>query len=178
MLLEDIECISLNCWHLDKKCLNEGLSKMAIKQITLTGKLVEGHQVASGKGAESPYPVGTIAMQKPFFKKLGLDLSGYFEGTLNLKLPIQSFHIEQPDFCFENLVWAPGFNKETFSFLKCQILYKSQHYAGWVYYPHPETKTLHFQQNNMIEILAPTIENIVYGDELTLICREGAINFK
>lgn len=149
-----------------------------MEKISLTGKLVQGHQVASGKAAESPYPAGTIEMQKPFFKKLGLDLTEYFNGTLNVKLQIQSFQIMQPDFQFENLVWAPGFNQETFSFLKCKLLHKSEQYIGWVYYPHPETKTQHFQQKDLIEILAPTIRDIVYGDELVLTFKKGTIHFR
>ena len=54
------------------------------------GVLFKGHGVASGQALSSgasgisPYPKGTIAMQSPFFAALGLDLSPYWPGTLNL----------------------------------------------------------------------------------------------
>ncbi|GAC13675.1 hypothetical protein [Aliiglaciecola lipolytica] len=150
---------------------------MATNQIQLKGVLIQGHQVASGKGVQSPYPAGTIYLQKPFFKKLGLDLSNLFEGTLNVWLPCESFKILNPDFCFENVTWIEGFNQETFSFVKCQVEYQGNQYSGWVYYPHPETKTQHFQQQNLIEILAPYIPNIVYGDELALTFQTERIAF-
>ncbi|MDJ0715727.1 MAG: VWA domain-containing protein [Prochloraceae cyanobacterium] len=50
------------------------------------GTLGSGHKVASGQASNSPYPRGTIEMQTPFFKKLGLNLTEYFKGTLNLSL--------------------------------------------------------------------------------------------
>ena len=50
----------------------------------LTGRLCAGHGVASGTSKESPYPDGTIRMQFPVFKALGLDLSSCLFGTLNL----------------------------------------------------------------------------------------------
>ena len=52
--------------------------------------LLEGHGVASGQALNagqlktSPYPKGTIAMQAPLFAALGLDLSPFWPGTLNL----------------------------------------------------------------------------------------------
>jgi hypothetical protein len=37
---------------------------------TLTGTVVPGYGVASGRSADSPYPAGTIAMQAPLFRAL------------------------------------------------------------------------------------------------------------
>ena len=56
----------------------------------LSAVLLDGHGVASGRAVHagesrtSPYPKGTIAMQSPFFAALGLDLSPFWPGTLNL----------------------------------------------------------------------------------------------
>ncbi|MFA3792703.1 hypothetical protein AB6T38_16475 [Aliiglaciecola sp. SL4] len=145
--------------------------------ISVSGTVIKGHQVASGSGTDSTYPTGTIEMQKPFFKDLGLDLSQCFNGTLNVQLAVSGFKILHPSFCFENVTWAQGFNPETFSFVKCQITFQGQNYSAWVYYPHPETKTLHFQQSNLIEILAPPIDNIYYGDQITLDFPAQSIEF-
>ncbi|WP_342806656.1 hypothetical protein [Alteromonas sp. M12] len=150
---------------------------MSSPQIIISGVVVQGHQVASGKGAGSPYPAGTIEMQRPFFKHLGLDISECFDGTLNVQLPVCAFRILKPTFCFENLHWAKGFNQETFSLVKCQIKFQVQQFDAWVYYPHPETKTQHFQQQNIIEILAPPIVNIHYGDNVTLMFNSDTIEF-
>ncbi|GAA0856660.1 hypothetical protein GCM10009114_19490 [Aliiglaciecola litoralis] len=130
--------------------------------------LLKGHQVASGANPDTPYPAGSITLQKPYFKKLGLDLSRCFDGTLNLRLPARSFDILKSDFCFEEVQWIQGFRRETFSFVACQLEFQTKCFPAWVYYPHPETKTQHFQQPNLIEILAQKIDNLAYGDTLTL----------
>lgn len=132
------------------------------------GTLIKGHQVASGKSSISPYPAGTIALQKPFFEKLGLDLSKMFDGTLNIQLNAKGFSIVKPDWQFEQLQWIDGFNSETFSFVAVELEYANVRYPAWVYYPHPETKTKHFQAQNLVEILAPKIDGLTYGDEVTL----------
>ncbi|CDN16785.1 hypothetical protein RintRC_4485 [Richelia intracellularis] len=40
--------------------------------------------------------------------------------------------------------------------------------TGLIYYPHPETKPEHFQSPDVLEILTGYIDNLHYGDELTL----------
>lgn len=132
------------------------------------GTLIKGHQVASGKSSTSPYPAGTIALQKPFFEKLGLDLSKMFDGTLNIQLNAEGFSIVKPHWQFEQLQWIDGCNAETFSFVAVELEYANVRYPAWVYYPHPETKTQHFQAKNLIEILAPKINGIQYCDEIAL----------
>ncbi len=130
--------------------------------------LVEGHQVASGRASTSPYPAGTIAMQKPFFAELGLDLDSYFDGTLNLKLPVKSLTLRKADVQFKQVHWADGFPAEDFSFIRCVIHHQQKQLNGWIYYPHPETKIQHFQKANIIEVLAPKLEHLCYGQALAL----------
>ena len=43
-----------------------------------------GHGVASGRSTDGPYPEGSIALQRPHFARLGLDLGACFNGTLNV----------------------------------------------------------------------------------------------
>ena len=72
-------------------------------------KRVNGHGVASGIAntdplrSASPYPQGTLAMQAPFFAALGLDLSAYWLGTLNLSVAPARWSLQQPDYHFPNL---------------------------------------------------------------------------
>ncbi len=127
-----------------------------------------GYGVASGRSIESPYPSGTISMQLPFFKALGLDLSDCFAGTMNVSIDPYGFKLLNPVHTFEHVHWAPGFPPETFSFCPVQIQFQQVIYPGWLYYPHPETKIGHFQSDRLLEILSPLIPDLHYGDRLVL----------
>lgn len=131
-------------------------------------KVIQGHRVASGLSQESPYPKGTIAMQTPHFLKLGLDLRAYYAGTLNLHFNQHRCVINHADYLFEQVNWAPGFAPETFSFVQCQLHYRDNVYSSLIYYPHPETKIQHFQQESVLEILAPPIAQLNYSDSIAL----------
>ena len=150
---------------------------MPPESITILGIIKPGHQVASGKAANSPYALGTIEMQLPHFQKLGLDLSQYFFGTLNISIAPHKFKIQNPQYTFPLVKWHPDYPAETFSFSPCQILFKATKYRGLIYYPHPETKIGHFQSDSILEAIAPPIPNIKYGDtvELKINNREIAI---
>lgn len=135
----------------------------------ITGIVKPGHQVASGRAENSPYDRGTIEMQFPFFKQLGLDLSAYYFATLNISIAPHRFEIKQPQFTFQNVKWHPDYPAESFSFSPCQVIVNKINYSGLIYYPHPETKIGHFQDDSILEVLALPIPNINYGDRLQLI---------
>ncbi len=139
------------------------------------GIVVAGHGVASGESPHSPYPKGAIAMQKPYFKAGGLDLDGYFEGTLNISISPHQFKIIKPRFYFPKLRWTDLHPPETFSFAACQITFQNKTYGSWIYYPHPETKEVHFQDASTVEAIAPPIPNINYGDSIELKVDSGAV---
>ncbi len=136
--------------------------------IALKCKLVAGHQVASGGAKNTPYPAGSITLQLPFFRVLGLDLTDYFAATLNLSTAPKKVEIKQANYRFENVQWIAGFPAETFSFVECEVEFNQQRYDGWIYYPHPETKIQHFQENHILEVITHKIPAIQYGDMLTL----------
>jgi hypothetical protein len=139
----------------------------------ISGVLICGHQVASRPSKD--YPYGTIEKQKPYFKELGLDLDAYFNGTLNISIAPLTFKVLKPDFMFEKVAWTDLHPPETFSFLRCNVIFKNTEFAGWVYYPHPETKKNHFQGQSLLEIIAMKISNIQYDDEVKLEIDEGKI---
>ena len=143
---------------------------MTIQQesIKVSGIIKPGHQVASGMATNSPYAQGTIAMQMPYFKKLGLDLSSYFLGTLNIAIAPQKFKILKPKYTFPLVKWHPHYPAETFSFSPCQVMFAGVKYDGLIYYPHPETKIGHFQADSILEAIAPTIPDLKYGDKVQL----------
>lgn len=134
---------------------------------TLPGILVRGHQVASRPSAD--YPYSTLEKQKPYFKHLGLDLGKYFNGTLNISISPLTYEMSAPEFTFLLVEWTDLHPPETFSFSRCKVRFRERSYAGWVYYPHPETKRNHFQDASLIEVIADEIEGIRYGDALEVI---------
>lgn len=136
---------------------------------TLTGIVKPGHQVASGNAQDSPYEQGTLAMQLPFFRDLGLDLSGFFLATLNVSIAPQTFKIIQPKYTFPQVKWHPNFPGETFSFSPCTVIYHQRSYESLIYYPHPETKIGHFQDASILEVIATQIPDLNYGDRLKLV---------
>ncbi len=134
--------------------------------VRINGRLVKGHQVASRPSKD--YPYSSLEKQKPYFKSLGLDLEPYFNGTLNISIAPLEFRIIKPEFTFPLVEWTDLHPPETFSFLKCRVIFHARAYEGWVYYPHPETKKTHFQNPSLIEVITYEIESIHYGDALDL----------
>ncbi|MBK8780642.1 MAG: hypothetical protein IPO22_21980 [Anaerolineales bacterium] len=132
--------------------------------VHLTGILMQGHQVASRPS--TAYPYSSLEKQKPYFKELGLDLSLYFNGTLNISVAPLEFEMTKPEFTFPLVEWTDLHPPETFSFSRCKVFFKGMEYAGWVYYPHPETKKTHFQNPSLIEVITYQIPEVQYGDAL------------
>ncbi|WP_318731544.1 MULTISPECIES: hypothetical protein [unclassified Roseofilum] len=127
-----------------------------------------GHQVASGTALDSPYPRGTIEMQTPFFKALGLDLTPFFPGTLNIAISPKTFELVEPEFTFRSVNWTEHTLPEDFSFSRCRVSFQDQKYDSLIYYPHPETKIRHFHNPSILEILAPLISEIRYGSRVEI----------
>lgn len=136
--------------------------------ITLKGRLKQGYRVASGPSAAYP-GYGSIEKQKPYFKALGLDLDAMFNGTLNISIEPYAFGMAKPTHTFRAVKWTELTDAEDFSFSQCKVRFQGREYEGWVYYPHPETKKDHFQEASTVEVLAPFIRDIKYGDELEII---------
>jgi hypothetical protein len=144
--------------------------------MTITGILMRGHQVASRPSAA--YPYSSLEKQKPFFQKLGLDLYEYFNGTLNISIAPLEFEMTKPEFTFPLIEWTDLHPPETFSFSRCKVRFEGKEYAGWVYYPHPETKKTHFQNSSLIEVITYEIPNIKYDDAIEIEVNPQEIKIK
>ena len=142
--------------------------------ITLKGILIKGYRVASGPSEAYP-EYGSIEKQKPYFKKLGLNLDDVFNGTLNISIEPYKFKIVSPQYRFKNVKWTELTNAEDFSFSECKIHFQGKESNGWVYYPDPKTKKDHFQSASTVEILAPHIKGINYNDELEISLKNAEI---
>lgn len=141
----------------------------------IDGTVIQGHGIASGKAKDSPYPEGSLTMQAPFFKSLGLDLSPYFLGTLNVDISPQQWKPVKPDHTFKNVNWTPSIPAEHFSFFKCSIIYDHKKYEAFIYYPHPETKVTHFQNPSIVEIISEKITDLTYGKNVQLVIEDHKI---
>ena len=130
----------------------------------LHGRLAQGYRVASGPSAD--YPYGALDRQRPIFAARGLDLSNYFNGSLNIDIRPRTFKMVKPQYTFHHVEWTDLHPPEHFSFSRCKVIYKDVEYDGWVYYPHPETKRRNFQNPSLIEVIAMEISGIQYGDAL------------
>lgn len=135
---------------------------MDVRWRWVKGVLVRGHGVASGPSAA--YPYGSLDRQRPIFRNLGLDLEGYFNGTLNIDITPFSFRMTRPECLFGGVEWTDLHPPEDFSFSRGRVRFAGKEYDGWVYYPHPETKLRHFHNSSLIEIIAKEIRGIEIGD--------------
>ncbi len=144
----------------------------------LQGLVVQGHGVASGVASNSPYPQGSVSMQLPFFKTLGLDLSDCWPGTVNVSLAPLTWSLVQADYCFERVIWTHLHPAETFSFVRLKLLWRQHNVDAWLYRPHPETKAAHHQANTVVEIIAPRLDGLAYGDNVQLVFPLGSIQVK
>lgn len=107
-------------------------------------------------------------MQVPHFARLGLDLSTYHRGTLNLDISPFSYRPLKPRRTFEQVQWHPVEPAETFSFFDAQLLHAGKTHEVLIYLPHPETKPEHFQAPTTLEILAPWIDGLGYETVIQL----------
>ena len=135
--------------------------------------LVQGYRVASGPSQD--YPYGALDRQRPLFAARGLDLSAYFNGTLNLDISPLRFNLIKPEFTFQHVEWTDLHPPEHFSFSRCRVVFNKTDYDGWVYYPHPETKLRNFQNPSLLEVIALEIPGIRYGDPVDVLVNPAGI---
>ena len=141
----------------------------------LEGIIVSGHGVASGQGKDARYPKGTLHLQTPYFKALGIDLSNFFPGTLNVHLGQKSIIIRNPKYQAIAIAWSSYIAPENFFFFDVEVEFEGHLYKGLIYMPDPATKTDHFQDASMIELLLPKIPGIKSGKSISLKVEDAQI---
>jgi hypothetical protein len=143
------------------------------RKTVITGEIIQGYRVASGPSKD--YPYGTLEKQFPLFKERGLDLAQFFMGTLNVSIAPSIFELVNPEYTFRQVAWTDLHPPEDFSFSQCSVGYKGGRHAGYVYYPHPETKKRHFEDASLIEIICGYIPDLKYGDHVELELNAGEV---
>ena len=140
--------------------------------------IVQGHRVASGLNGNPRFPGGTLKMQLPLFKALGLDLSHFYLGTLNVSVAPLAYRLGAPRHQFRDVKWHPVEPPEDFSFCDVRVvLDAAEAVEGFVYYPHPETKPEHFQAPDVLELLLPWMPTFAYGNRIELQVPEAQMMF-
>ncbi len=142
----------------------------------IKGIIVQGYRVASAPSKD--YPYGALEKQRPLFASHGLDLSSYFNGTLNIDIRPFEFTMLKPQYTFHHVEWTDLHPPEHFSFSRCRVIFKEVEYDGWVYYPHPETKLRHFQNPSLLEVIAMSIPGVQYGDEVSVWVNDEEIQIR
>ena len=136
---------------------------------TLFATVVPGHQVASGNNQNPLFPGGTIRMQVPHFRDLGLDLSQFHPGTINISIAPNHYEVLKPAVTLRAVQWHPTEPAEDFSFFDVEVtVADGPPVRGYIYYPHPDTKPTHFQNPDVLELLLPFVKGIEYGATLKL----------
>ena len=138
----------------------------------------QGHGVASGKAKDPRYPKGTIKAQCEYFLEQGLDLSQYFQGTINLDIAPYSYKIVKPKYFLEHINWSEFIPPENFYFFDVSIQVSKKTYNGLVYMPDPVTKAEHFQNPTILELLLPKIDGLKYGDAVIIDVVEEQMELK
>lgn len=135
----------------------------------IIARLVEGHRVASGLNGNPRFPGGTLRMQTPFFNARGLDISELYPGTLNVSIAPLCYRVLKARHTFTNVKWHPTEPAEDFSFFDVRLFCPDKSsVAGFIYFPHPDTKPEHFQKPDVLELLLPFVKGLHYGMELSL----------
>lgn len=145
--------------------------------VGVTGVVVRGHGVASGASNDPRFPGGTISIQRPFFRRLGLDLGHYYPATINLSIAPRRYRVREAKYTFRRVKWSPAEPPEDFSFFDCRVVYGAgPAERGLIYYPHTETKPTHFQPADVLEVITRYIEGVSYGTELVIELDGGQID--
>ena len=148
-----------------------------MKERIVSGVVREGHRVASGAADDPRFPAGTLALQTPCFARLGLDLSPYHRGTLNVSIAPFAFRLSRAWKTLPGVKWSPVMPPENFSFYRCGIKLADEDVfaAGLVYWPRPSTKPEFHQDPSVLEILAPFLPGARYGAQVELKLRKDEI---
>ncbi len=126
------------------------------------GKIVKGGGIATQ----------TVQKQSPFFKERGLDLYGYFIGTINMDISPRVFEVTNPDFDFRNIIWEDDFS-ENFKFVEISIMFEGNDYSGYLYNP-----SRSINHSGIMEILTVFIDGVENGKFIEIDIPESRVEFK
>ena len=136
------------------------------------GIVSQGYRIASGLNKEGvPGPNGEIltdsfVRQRPFFEKEIPELKNVWTGTINIDIAPRICRMTKLDHEV-TCEWHPGIT-EIFGIVEdVAITYRGKRYEpAFIYYPLPSK--IHTPRDSVIEVLAPKIDGLAYGDEISI----------
>ena len=146
----------------------------------IAGIVTEGYRIASGSNTEGvPGPFGemlkdSFVRQRVFFEKEVPELKSVWTGTINLNISPRSARMNAFDHTI-TCEWHPGIT-ETFGIVSGITLHaKGRTYKDcFIYYPMPSD--IHTPRYEIIELLAPKVEGLSYGDSITIEVSEEKVS--
>lgn len=146
---------------------------MAMALIWSGGVVARGHRVASGRGGDARFPHGTIAPQLPAFRRIvpGFDLhlgGAAHPGTINVRLLGGDMLLGEPEHRTGPVRWTEVFPPESFLLSRCLLRHRGVERPAFLYVPDPATKPDHHQPGDVIELLAPLVPGLRYGDAVAI----------
>ena len=141
---------------------------MTDNPLILQGTVTQGHGVASGQSRVSPYTGGSLRLQLPHFQERGISLEDFYLGTINVDISPRRFELIDWNHEAKQVQWTDLIPAEDFFFSRCEIQHGKQLEEALIYYPSPMTKVENFHNPNIVEILAPEMEDLKYGDSIKL----------
>lgn len=141
------------------------------------GVVMPGTGIASGTNGCQDMG-GTIRQQRPFFEDSGFSFDGLHMGTINVNIAPYEYEIIQPIHQLKNCKWHDDWPTESFSLFDCRLRYNGKEYKGYVYYPHPETKSTTFFGHSMMEVLTEKIDDIAYDSAIEITVPEDQMTIK
>lgn len=120
--------------------------------------------------ADCPWPGGSVARQLPLMARHGVPVDELYAGTLNIALDCTDVpYPSQFEFDFV-LDWRSPDKPTHFRLHALKVYFEGAEYLGWSYrkiYPEGFVSR-HPQPSNVIEILAPKVSGIQYGDAVSV----------
>lgn len=144
------------------------------------GVVARGHGVASGIAADPRFPHGTIAPQLPWLRRHVAKLDDLLggpahPGTINLRFAGLKLAVGAPEYRIAAVRWSECFPPENFYLSRAAIVVDAVVRPALLYIPDPATKPDHFQDADIVELLAAFVPGLAYGDRVTLRYSDAAI---
>lgn len=142
----------------------------------IEGTIKRGLQIASGTNPDRSLRLNnTIALQRPFFKEHTLPgVDQLHNGTINVDISPREFRITKPAYEI-TCTWFEDVT-ETFWFVPVQIEYGHVRTTGYIYYPCPSAIKSH--PDTLVELLAPFVPGIVYGNPIAFLVSQEHLHWK
>ena len=159
-----------------------GSAAHLMSDASVSGIVVAGHGVASGRCPDPRFPSGSIALQAPLFRERGVDLAVIVGGdpvlgTINIDLSPLTPAVAEPEILVPGVTWSNHMPTENFWLFRARLRHAGEMYRAVIYMPDPATKPAHFQPARVVEVIAARVSGLNAGDYVDLAADPAFIRF-